>query len=112
MVRRPSFALPFGCFLVASPALGAEYYVAPGGSGSTCTMAAPCGRVEDAQTRAAAGDTVWIRGGNYTFSASATVGVNFNKAGAANNPIKYFAYMSEIPVFDLSNGMPGGRVTG
>ena len=112
MARTAVFALTLGLTLIASAASAAEYYVAPGGSGTTCTMAAPCGRVEDAQTRAAAGDTVWIRGGNYTFAASATVGVNFSKSGAANNPIRYFAYMSEIPVFDLSNGTPNGRVTG
>ena len=59
-----------------------------------------------------AGDTVWIRGGMYTFAATATVGVEFNKSGTPNNPIRYFAYMDEIPVFDLSNGTPNGRVTG
>ena len=93
-------------------ARAAEYFVAPGGSGTTCSMAAPCGRVDDAQTLAVAGDTVWIRGGTYRFAATATVGVNFNKSGSSNNPIRYFAYMNEIPVFDLSNGTPNGRVTG
>jgi MYXO-CTERM domain-containing protein len=112
MVRPAFVALTLGLLFAASPALAAEYYVAPGGSGTTCSMAAPCGRVEDAQTRATGGDTVWIRGGTYTFAASATVGVNFNKAGTSGNPIRYFAYMDEIPVFDLSNGTPNGRVTG
>ena len=93
-------------------ARAAEYFVAPGGGGTTCSMAAPCGRVEDAQTLAVAGDTVWIRGGTYTFATTATVGVNFDKSGSPNNPIRYFAYRNEIPVFDLSNGTPNGRVTG
>jgi hypothetical protein len=112
MVRPASVALTLALLAAPSPALAAEYYVAPGGSGTTCSMAAPCGRVEDAQSRASGGDTVWIRGGTYTFAASATVGVNFNKAGSSNNPIRYFAYEDEIPVFDLSNGTPNGRVTG
>ena len=105
-------ALLVGLLLVGSPALAAEYYVAPDGSGTTCSMAAPCGRVEDAQAQATAGDTVWIRGGTYTFAASATMGANFTKSGTANNPIRYFAYLAETPVFDLSNGTPNGRVTG
>ncbi|HEX6272362.1 MAG TPA: right-handed parallel beta-helix repeat-containing protein [Polyangiaceae bacterium] len=112
MVRPASAALTLGLLFGVSPALAAEYYVAPGGSGTTCSMAAPCGRVEDAQTRATGGDTVWIRGGMYTFAASVTVGVNFNKAGTSGNPIRYFAYLDEIPIFDLSNGTPNGRVTG
>ena len=101
-------------FLTALPltARAAEYFVAPGGSGTTCSMAAPCGRVEDAQALAKAGDTVWIRGGTYTFAATATFGVNFDKSGSPNNPIRYFAYENETPVFDLSNGTPNGRVTG
>ena len=94
------------------PAGAVEYFVAPGGSGTTCSSAEPCGRVEDAQKLAVAGDTVWIRGGKYTFAATATVGVNFNKSGSSNNPIRYFAYRNEMPVFDLSNGIPNGRVTG
>ena len=105
-------ALLAGLVFLTSPALAAEYYVAPEGEGTACSMAAPCGRVEDAQTRAVAGDTVWIRGGTYTFAESATIGVNFSKSGSANNPIRYFAYMGETPIFDLSNGTPNGRVTG
>jgi parallel beta-helix repeat protein len=112
MVRRAAFASFLAALAAPGPARAAEYYVAPMGSGSACTMAAPCGRVESAQTLAAAGDTVWIRGGTYTFAANATVGVAFSKSGASNNRIKYFASMGEIPVFDLSNGQPNARVTG
>jgi len=93
-------------------ARAAEFFVAPAGNGTTCSKPKPCRRVEDAQALAAAGDTVWIRGGTYTFAATATVGVHFNKSGAPDNPIRYLAYKNEIPVFDLSNGIPNGRVTG
>ena len=100
--------------VVALPltAQSAEYFVVPGGSGTTCSLAAPCGRVEDAQSLAVAGDTVWIRGGTYTFAPTATIGANFTKSGSPDNPIRYFAYKDETPVFDLSNGIPNGRVTG
>jgi hypothetical protein len=100
------------CMVLPFAARAAEYYVAPGGGGKSCSMAAPCGRVEDAQALAVAGDTVWIRGGTYTFAATASVGVDFSKSGSADNPIRYFAYGNETPVFDLSNGTPVGRVTG
>src|SRR5262245_29290286 len=111
MVRIASFALPVGVVFFALPAKAAEYYVAPGGSGSTCSMAAPCAAPQNV-TQAAAGDTVWIRGGTYTFPASAAAGFTFSRNGAANNPIKYFAYMNETPVVDLSNGNRTQRVTG
>jgi hypothetical protein len=90
----------------------AEYFVAPGGGGTICSRPEPCGRIEDAQARAVGGDTVWIRGGTYTFAATTTVGVDFNKSGSPDKPIRYFAYLDEVPVFDLSNGTPNGRVTG
>jgi MYXO-CTERM domain-containing protein len=75
-------------------------------------MAAPCGSVGSAQTLAAAGDTVWIRGGNYQGPSSGLIGVSFTKSGASNNRIKYFAYQNEIPVFNFMNINPTNRVTG
>lgn len=80
--------LPFVILHTAQGARAADYYVAPGGDGDLCSFAAPCGRVEDAQSRAEPGDTVWLRGGEYTFGASATIGVNFNKSGSADKPIR------------------------
>lgn len=109
--HRDVFLLAFAVVLPLT-ARAADYFVAPGGTGATCSLFAPCGRVEDAQTLAVAGDTVWLRGGTYTFAATATVGVDFNKSGSPDKPIRYFAYANEVPVFDLSNGIPNGRVTG
>jgi hypothetical protein len=94
-------------------AYAAEYYVATTGSDSADgTQGAPFKTVGRAQTAAAAGDTVWIRGGTYAFTGSGTVGVAFSKSGGANSLIKYFAYAGEIPIFDLSGLSPSGRVTG
>jgi MYXO-CTERM domain-containing protein len=99
--------------LVPRFALAAEYYVAPTGSDAAAgSLAAPFATVGRAQTAAAAGDTVYIRGGTYGFSGSGTLGVSFTKSGQANNLIKYFAYQSEIPIFDLGNLTPSNRVTG
>ncbi len=114
MVRYPLLALPLGLVLVAGKAHAAEYYVAPtGGSDSgACSMAAPCATVGGAQAKAAAGDTVWIRGGNYSGPSSGLVGVAFSKSGQSNNRIKYWAYQNEIPIFNFMNINPSGRVTG
>src|SRR5215510_9209174 len=108
---KPKFvAWVIGSAITAAPltARAAEYYVAPNGSDSAAgTMAAPFATVGRGQQAAAAGDTVWIRGGVYMFSGTtATVGVNFNKNGATNNPINYFAYPGETPIFDLYNLKP------
>jgi hypothetical protein len=91
----------------------ATYYVAPDGSDSAPgTESQPFATVGKAQSAAAAGDTVLIRGGRYAFSGSGTVGVAFSKSGTANALINYFAYPGEIPIFDLSALTPSNRVTG
>ena len=62
----------------------------------------PCRR---AVNTAAAGDTVWIRGGTYkiTTPANSGAGINFTKSGTSDtNRIKYWAYPGEVPVFDFS----------
>ena len=73
--RRPSWA---GCFAVLAGAFAfvlpgvaraATYYVAPTGSDTaTGTMAAPFASWARAQTAAAAGDTVYFRGGTYKYT--------------------------------------------
>src|SRR5688572_20309417 len=114
MLRRVAFASFFAALALPGVARAAEYYVAPaGGSDSgACSMAAPCATVGGGQAKAAAGDTVWIRGGNYQGPSSGLIGVAFTKSGSSNNRIKYFAYQNEIPVFNFSNINPTNRVTG
>jgi hypothetical protein len=92
----------------------AEYYVAPDGDDAAAgSIDKPFASVERAQQAAAAGDTVWIRGGEYHFSGtSRTVGVSFTKSGTQDKPIRYFAYQNEVPIFDLFELKPQERVTG
>ena len=115
-MKPKSLAWVIGVAVLAAPfaARAAEYYVAPTGSDSAAgTMAAPFATVERGQQAASAGDTVWIRGGVYMFSGTSdTIAVGFSKAGGTNNPIKYFAYPGETPIFDLYNLKPQARVTG
>ena len=92
--------------VAAGSARAAEYYVATTGSDSNAgTMDAPWATLQKAANTAAAGDTVWIRGGTYkiTTPASSSAGVNFTKSGTSDtNRIKYWAYPGEVPVIDFS----------
>jgi hypothetical protein len=100
--------------MLASPRLllAATYYVAPNGSdGAAGTEAAPFASWEHAQSVASPGDTVYFRGGRYHYtdatstcsSTSATVNaVVLSKSGTSGNPIKYWAYPGEKPIFDFS----------
>jgi MYXO-CTERM domain-containing protein len=98
--------------LMPRVASAATWYVAPTGSDTAAgTQAAPFASWARAQTAAAAGDTVYFRGGTYRFtdatstctSATATVNaVVLSKSGASGNPINYWAFPGETPVFDFS----------
>ncbi|NSL55909.1 right-handed parallel beta-helix repeat-containing protein [Uliginosibacterium aquaticum] len=106
----------------SAAASAGTYYVAPGGSDTAAgTQAAPWKTLSRAQTSAVAGDTVYVRGGTYTIKtgvnscASQTDVVNailLNKSGATSNPIKYWAYPGETPVFDFSKMTDNCRVKG
>jgi hypothetical protein len=91
-----------------------EFYVSPTGSDTNAgTLASPFATLTRGQQAASAGDTVWIRGGQYTFSGTtADIGVLFNKSGTANNPIKYWAYPGETPAFDFFNLTTVARIRG
>lgn len=103
-------------------AAGNVYYVAPGGSDAAAgTQAAPWASIAHAQAVAGAGDTVYFRGGTYTFthgtggctSGTATIdAITLNKSGASGNPVRYWAYPGERPVFDFSRITDQCRIKG
>jgi pectate lyase len=81
----------------------------PGGSNS------PFATITKAQAAAAAGDTVWLRGGTYYLNNSHLTATNAPWAIVNNltkSGISYLAYPGELPVFDFSGVQPiGNRVT-
>lgn len=103
-------------------AAAATYYVAPNGNdGAAGSIGAPWASFAKAQAAAAAGDTVYFRGGAYVFHgglnqcASMTDTVNvitLNKSGKAGQPIHYWAYPGETPKFDFSQMTDNCRVKG
>ncbi|MBN1607253.1 MAG: hypothetical protein JW940_11515 [Polyangiaceae bacterium] len=88
------------------PALGTDYYVAPTGSDSNPgTLDEPFATLQEGADVAAAGDTVYIRGGTYSITTptAAGAGIRFTKSGTSDtNWIRYWAYEGDTPVFDFS----------
>jgi hypothetical protein len=110
----------FVIFIIINAAIFPKVvYVAPDGNDTTNTgtIDSPYWSVQKAQSAVSAGDTVYIRGGEYTITESdisnddgtfASV-TYLNKSGKAGNLINYFAYTGEKPVFNLTAVKPSGR---
>jgi len=109
--------------IVADPAAAAvAYYLAPNGNDSAAgTLAAPWATIARAQSAAQPGDTVYVRGGTYAFTRATTAcasqtarvdAITLNKSGASGNPIHYWAYPGEKPVFDFSRMTDDCRIKG
>lgn len=94
----------------------ADYYVAPDGNDGPSTpgtLAQPFASIGRAQEAVGAGDTVYFRGGVYTFSSNSAVeGIRLSKSGSSGAPIRYFAYENERPIFDFSGITTPNRIKG
>ncbi|MGI5149416.1 right-handed parallel beta-helix repeat-containing protein [Plantactinospora sp. CA-294935] len=98
------------------------YYVAPNGNDSAAgTQAAPWASIARAQTAAQPGDTVYFRGGTYAYtranssctSQTARVdAITLSKNGSSGNPIRYWTFPGERPVFDFSRMTDNCRIKG
>jgi hypothetical protein len=122
MRQRILMFLGLALVVSASASAATTYYVAPNGNDSNAgTQALPWKTFAKAQTVAVASDTVYFRGGSYIYTgglntcASMTDTVNvvtLNKSGTSGNPIRYWAYPGETPVFDFSQMTDNCRVKG
>jgi len=114
-------AVPVAIF-AGSASAATVYYVAPGGSdGAAGTQAAPWRTIAHAQSVAAAGTTVYFRGGTYAYTAANSActsqtarvdAITLNKSGSSGSPIRYWAYPGERPVFDFSAMTDNCRIKG
>ncbi len=76
------------------------YYIAAGGADvADGSFDDPFGSFEQAIDAAAAGDTIYVRGGDYMLETCVTI----DKSGGEDNPIRLWAYGGETPVLDFSN---------
>lgn len=101
----------------STPALCKIYYVATNGNDANAgAISTPFLTIQRAQTSAAAGDTVYIRGGTYVMTTAQIARYSsiwayvtlLNKSGTSNNRIKYWNYPNEKPVFNYSGINPAG----
>jgi len=95
---------------VCTASFGAEYYVAPtgGSDANNGSLASPFATFGKAIGLAAPGDTIFARGGTYSLSNRITI----DKPGAADNPIRLFAYPGENPILDFSGQLTGSSNRG
>jgi hypothetical protein len=117
-----SAAIAASCWCAAAAACATTYYVAPDGDDTASgTRAAPWQSFAHAQAMAAPGDTVYFRGGRYAYTAAvaacatrraSVAAVVLDKSGTAAQPIRYWAYPGETPVFDFSGMKDDCRVKG
>lgn len=70
-------------------------FASPNGSGTTCSLLAPCD-IWTVVDKARGGDVVFLRGGTYPVSVNLT----FDNVGSAAAPIIYESYPGESAVFD------------
>jgi pectate lyase-like protein len=108
--------------LAPSPLLAATYYVAPTGNDtSPGTMSQPFATMQQGQTAASPGDTVYLRGGTYAYTAGTTTcasttatisAIVLSKSGASGNRINYWAYPGETPILSFSGIKDSCRIEG
>lgn len=95
-------------------AYGAVFYAAPAGDDNNPgTQEKPFASLTQGQIAAAAGDTVFFRGGAYAInSTTAEIAFTLSKSGSSGKPIHYIAYPGEVPVFDFKGMTAAKRIKG
>jgi hypothetical protein len=81
-------------------------YVSPTGNDANLgTIDQPFYSLAKAVSNAVAGDTIYMRGGTFTYSATVTIA----KPGTSNSPISILAYPGEQPILDYSTWVPANE---
>jgi len=91
-----------GISIIASPA---RWYISPTGNDTSGngSISTPYFTLSKAWGDVAAGDTIYVRGGTYNYTATNTLS---NKSGGVGNLISILNYPGESPVFNYGNGAP------
>jgi len=85
---------------LGQPPTDGRYFVSPTGNDSNDgTVEAPFYSLAKAISLAQPGDTIYVRGGTYTYTQTIVI----DHAGESNNWIRIFAYPGEKPVLNFSN---------
>ncbi len=99
-IQHANLASTLLIFLGTVPAFAATYYVAPTGSDSgDGSQTTPFATLTKANSAAAAGDTIYVRGGTYYITSQLVL----SKSGTSDsNRTNIWAYPGETPVLDAS----------
>lgn len=116
MLKKVCLITIINTILVYSSFCKTIYVATTGVDTNSGTIDYPFLTVQRAQASAYAGDTVYIRGGNYIMTEAQIAQknsiwayvTNLNKSGSAGKRINYWAYPGEKPVFNYSNVKPAG----
>lgn len=84
---------------------GTKYYVAPTGSGTTCSISVPC-TMSAAINKVNPGDAVFLRGGIYPVTST----INIYAEGTSGSPIIFESYINEQAIFDGGSNTKGDVV--
>lgn len=82
---------------ITLPTPSKTYYVTPGGSGTTCSLASPCA-LSSAINQAQAGQAIALRGGTYYQGA-----FTLPRSGSSGSPIVLRSYPGETAILDGSD---------
>jgi hypothetical protein len=83
----------------AVPPSGRAYYASPAGTGTACTLAAPCA-LTTAAGKPGPGETVYLRGGTYPPQGS-RLSFDVSRSGDPNRGwITFAAFPCELPIID------------
>jgi hypothetical protein len=92
-------SLTLWVFFAACPAYCSTYYVDPNGNDSNDgSIDHPFQTIPKAVTTAAAGDTIYLRGGRHYYSAK----ISISKIGTSSAKYNLIAYPGERPILDFS----------
>lgn len=84
----------------ATPPSGPAYYASPAGTGTACTLAAPCALATAAE-KPNPGETVYLRGGTYP-PRGGGLWFNVSRSGDPSRGwITFAAYPCELPMIDV-----------
>src|SRR4051812_29689459 len=102
-------------FILKVQSFASVFYVSPAGDNTNDgSKSKPFLTIQKAQQVVSAGDTVYIRGGNYKMleeqiaeqSGIWAYVTHLNKSGEQGKRINYWAYPGEKPVFDYTDVKP------
>ena len=109
LIRAIALAVALLTTFVPYGGQAAAYYIATGGSdNNNGSLGSPFGSFTKAINTAAAGDTIFVRGGTYNLTSAITI----SKVGTAASPFRLFAYDNETPILDFRGETFSGANSG